>query len=88
MSLYRRLNLMVKPFRSMPSPARIILGVLLLLGGLLGALPILGFWMIPLGLLVLSLEFRWARFGYLSIVLWLRQRRARRLRYKAGAREI
>jgi len=31
-------------------------GVGLILGGLLGFLPILGFWMVPLGLLVLSDE--------------------------------
>jgi hypothetical protein len=35
---------------------RIALGVALVLGGLVGFLPILGFWMIPLGLFVLSLE--------------------------------
>lgn len=62
----------------MPSAARIVIGMLLLLGGILGALPILGFWMIPLGLLVLSLDFRWARRGYLTVVLWFRQRRQRR----------
>ena len=60
----------------MPWLVRVTIGILLLLAGLLGALPILGFWMIPLGLLVLSLDFRWARRGYLSIVLWFRQRRA------------
>ena len=60
----------------MPWLVRVTIGMLLLLAGLLGALPILGFWMIPLGLLVLSLDFRWARRGYLSIVLWFRQRRA------------
>ena len=36
---------------------RIALGVALIAGGVLGFLPILGFWMIPLGLFVLSLEF-------------------------------
>jgi hypothetical protein len=35
---------------------RIALGVALVLGGTVGFLPILGFWMIPLGLFVLSLE--------------------------------
>lgn len=63
----------------MPSLTRIIVGVLLVLGGLLGALPILGFWMVPLGLLVLSLDFRWARRGYLTIILWFRRRRRARL---------
>jgi hypothetical protein len=41
------------------------LGVVLVILGIFGFLPILGFWMIPLGLLVLSYEFatvrRWRR---------------------------
>ena len=45
---------------SMPVPAsrapRVATGVLLVLGGFAGFLPILGFWMIPLGLLVLSID--------------------------------
>lgn len=61
----------------MPVIARQILGILLLVGGILGALPILGFWMIPLGLMVLSVDFRWARKGYLSIISWLRKWRDR-----------
>src|SRR5262245_45423378 len=40
---------------------RIVLGVLLCIGGLLGFLPILGFWMIPLGLIVLSVDLAPAR---------------------------
>jgi hypothetical protein len=44
---------------------RIILGVLLILGGLFGVLPLFGFWMIPLGLLILSIDIprvrRWRR---------------------------
>ena len=36
--------------------ARIIIGCLLIVMGFLGFLPILGFWMIPLGLLVLSVD--------------------------------
>ncbi len=45
--------------------ARIIIGILLIIGGILGFLPVLGFWMIPLGLLVLSIDLpsvrRWRR---------------------------
>ena len=41
--------------------ARIGLGILLIFFGFLGFLPILGFWMIPLGLFVLSQEFGWIR---------------------------
>ncbi|MDA7968799.1 MAG: hypothetical protein MPK31_07745, partial [Gammaproteobacteria bacterium] len=59
----------------MPAVVRFAVGILLLIGGVLGALPILGFWMVPLGLLVLSWDFRWARRGYLGIVLWARRRR-------------
>lgn len=36
---------------------RIGLGVLLVLCGFLGFLPILGFWMLPLGFVVLSIDF-------------------------------
>jgi pilus assembly protein TadC len=56
---------------------RITIGVVLVIGGMLGFLPILGFWMIPLGLLVLSYEFsrmrRWRRRG----VVWWGRRRGR-----------
>jgi hypothetical protein len=45
---------------SMPIPSsrplRIMVGLALCAGGLLGFLPILGFWMLPLGLLVLSID--------------------------------
>ena len=36
---------------------RVPLGFLLIVGGLLGFLPVLGFWMLPLGLVLLSLDF-------------------------------
>ena len=61
----------------MPAFPRRIAGVLLIFGGLLGFFPILGFWMIPLGLLVLSVDFRWARKGYLSVISWIRKWRDR-----------
>ncbi|PZM11163.1 hypothetical protein [Rhizobium tubonense] len=56
--------------------ARVSTGIVLLFGGFLGFLPILGFWMFPLGLLVLSQDVpivrRWRRrFG----VWWARRRR-------------
>ena len=44
---------------------RIGIGILLILLGLVGFLPVLGFWMVPLGLLVLSADIaivrRWRR---------------------------
>ena len=36
-------------------------GVLLVLGGILGFLPILGYWMIPVGLTLLAVDWAWAR---------------------------
>ena len=36
---------------------RIVVGVLLCIGGILGFLPVVGFWMFPLGLFVLSVDF-------------------------------
>jgi hypothetical protein len=49
---------------------RVGLGILLVAGGLVGFLPVLGFWMIPLGLLVLSVDIpivrRWRR----RLALW------------------
>jgi uncharacterized membrane-anchored protein len=35
---------------------RILLGILLVVGGLFGFLPIVGFWMLPLGAIVLARE--------------------------------
>lgn len=37
-----------------PTPLRWSLGVLLIAGGVLGFLPVVGFWMIPLGVLLLA----------------------------------
>jgi len=53
--------------RAIPLPrskvSRIALGSGLVTGGLLGFLPILGFWMLPLGLVVLSFDLPAARRG-------------------------
>lgn len=38
------------------SRVRLPLAVLMILGGLLGFLPVLGFWMLPLGLLLLAVD--------------------------------
>ena len=55
---------------------RTILGVALCIGGLLGFLPILGFWMLPLGILILSLEYHPVRrFRRRFEVWWGRRRR-------------
>lgn len=60
-------------------PLRIGVGVGLVFGGVLGFLPILGFWMLPLGVLVLSYEFALIRrLRRRSTVMWSRRRRRRR----------
>ena len=60
------------------APIRIALGIALIIGGTLGFLPILGFWMIPLGLLVLSQDLpvvrRWRR----SLVVLMERRNGNR----------
>ncbi|MBK1634696.1 hypothetical protein [Rhodovulum adriaticum] len=42
--------------RKVPPGLRLVLGLVLICGGLLGFLPILGFWMIPLGVAVAALD--------------------------------
>ena len=53
---------------------RIVIGVLLVVFGFLGFLPILGFWMVPLGLLVLSYEFAAVRRLRRRFVVWWERR--------------
>jgi hypothetical protein len=57
---------------------RIAIGVLLLVCGVLGFLPVLGFWMLPLGLLVLSYEFATVRRWRRRVVVWWERRQRRR----------
>lgn len=56
---------------------RIASGSALILGGILGFLPVLGFWMVPSGLLVLSYDIpsvrRWRR----RMAVWWHRRRGR-----------
>lgn len=61
------------------SPAvRIGIGILLVICGLIGFLPILGFWMVPLGLLILSVDIPAVRrFRRKMEVKWGRWRQSR-----------
>ncbi len=56
-------------------PIRLGIGILLVAGGLVGFLPVVGFWMIPLGLLVLSVDVpvvrRWRR----RLAVWWHRRK-------------
>jgi hypothetical protein len=68
--------------RKLPVPAnrfvRIGMGVLFVILGIFGFLPILGFWMIPVGLTILSVDFppvrRFKRWATVKIVNWFRNR--------------
>ncbi len=58
--------------------ARMTIGVLLIIGGVLGFLPILGFWMIPLGLMILSIDIpavrKWRRKTTVKLGAWLKKK--------------
>ncbi|MCA0433957.1 MAG: hypothetical protein LCH46_11920 [Proteobacteria bacterium] len=68
--------------RRIPVPGniylRVPLGILLVLGGFLGFLPVLGFWMLPFGLLILSIDFppvrRFRRHVTVKLGNWIRRR--------------
>jgi hypothetical protein len=72
---------LVKKFEAWPRWVRMPLGVLLIIGGVLGFLPILGFWMIPLGLAILAIDIPAAhrllhalKKIYHRLRLWLRRK--------------
>lgn len=69
-------------------PIRLPLALILICGGLLGFLPVLGFWMLPAGLLLLAVDLPRLR-GPISVLIirarllirhWLRRWRAWRSR--------
>lgn len=53
---------------NVPPGVRLVLGLLLMVGGVFGFLPVIGFWMFPLGLAVAALD-------VMPIWRWLRGRR-------------
>ncbi|MEQ8265887.1 MAG: hypothetical protein RH982_01705 [Parvibaculum sp.] len=61
-----------------PPILRIGVGTLLILGGTVGFLPVLGFWMLPLGVLVLSVDLHPVRRMRRRIEVWWGRRRQRR----------
>jgi hypothetical protein len=67
---YRRL-------RTAPRLLRILLGAALILGGIFGFLPVLGFWMIPLGLAVMFLDAPLLRRTWSRLRAWWRRRAGR-----------
>lgn len=59
---------LVRIRQRVPPGLRTLLGLLLVAGGIVGFLPVLGFWMIPLGVLVIGLDVK-------PVLRWLRARR-------------
>lgn len=47
---------LVRIRQRVPPGLRFVAGILLVIGGVLGFLPVLGFWMIPLGVAVAALD--------------------------------
>lgn len=81
-----KLKFLAGRIKALPTLPRLLLGILLLIGGILWFLPILGLWMIPLGLFVLSSHFRWARQSHLFIQVRLRKLQRQRwlARWRGG----
>ena len=62
------------------------IGILLVIGGLFGFLPVLGYWMIPIGLALLAVDWPWARRLSRRLISWWGQRaRALRLKVRSAA---
>lgn len=58
-----------------PRVTRVAIGLALILGGLFAFLPVLGLWMIPLGLAVMFFEAPWVRGKWRALRAWWRSRR-------------
>ena len=60
---------------SIPLPqsrmARLFLGGVLIAGGVFWFLPLLGLWMIPAGILVLSSDSSWVRRQWRKVTVWV-----------------
>lgn len=55
-TLRQKVRIFREKVMHLPKPVRILVGVLFVLFGLLGFLPVLGFWMVPVGLAVLAID--------------------------------
>jgi UPF0716 family protein affecting phage T7 exclusion len=57
---------------------RVLAGLLLIIGGVVGFLPILGFWMVPLGVLLLAQDLPFLRRPIMRALTWLERKFSRR----------
>jgi hypothetical protein len=53
---------------------RLPVGILLILGGIVGFLPVLGFWMVPLGLIVVAKDFAPLRPALVRCLDWVERK--------------
>jgi hypothetical protein len=53
---------------------RIPLGIALILGGIVGFLPVLGFWMVPLGLVLIARDIPFLRPSLIRLLQWIEQK--------------
>jgi len=66
--------------------ARMTMGIAFMIVGVFSFLPVLGIWMLPLGLLILSIDLRFVRrWRRRADVKWGRRRRARAVLVRSGA---
>ena len=90
--LNRGLPGMDGPLRGLTAPGRawirIPVAVLFILGGLVGFLPVVGFWMVPVGLVLLAIDLPGLRpivaRGLLRLQVLLRRARARWAAWRSG----
>lgn len=61
-----------------PPLLRIVVGIAMIIGGMLGFLPVLGFWMLPLGVLVLSVDLHPVRRMRRRVEVWWGRRQQRK----------
>ena len=73
-------NTRYRSFVTAPRAARVLISLALIVGGIFGFLPILGFWMIPLGFLVIFFEVPWVRGLRRRIFGWWKARQNGRSR--------
>jgi hypothetical protein len=53
---------------------RVPIGLLLIAGGLVGFLPILGFWMVPLGLVLIAQDIPFLRPPLIALLRWINRK--------------
>ncbi len=54
---------------------RILVGAALVAGGIFGFLPVLGFWMVPLGLVVIFFDVPWVKARWRAVRNWWKDKR-------------